>query len=123
MMLFPQSELIATEIRNNKSRTKVFCLYKSAAMEQQEITFQVTVQINKGMEPTRLTVIAEKNTALSPDHELVFKITRDKDSEQLAVLIRDADHCWQLLEGDMERQDVELIGAAISSEGSRSILS
>ena len=84
-------------------------------MEQQEETFQVTVQINKGMEPTTLTVITEENTTLSPDHELVFKVTRDKDSEQLAILIPDADHCWQLLEGNMEQQEVDLIGAAIDA--------
>jgi len=82
-------------------------------MEQQEEIFQVTVQINKGMEPTTLTVIAQENTSLSPDHELAFKITRDKDKEQLAVIIPDANHCWQLLEGNMEQQEVDLIGAAI----------
>jgi formyltetrahydrofolate hydrolase len=82
-------------------------------MEQQDETFQVTVQINEGMEPTTLTVIAQENTSLSPAHDLVLKITRDKDNEQLAVIIRDADHCWQLLEGNMEQHEVDLIGAAI----------
>lgn len=84
-------------------------------MEQQEETFQVTVQINQGMEPTTLTIIAEENTKLSPDHELLFKVSRDKDSELLAMLIPDADHCWKLLEGNMEQQEVDMIGAAIDA--------
>lgn len=84
-------------------------------MEQQEETFQVTVQINQGMEPTTLTIIAEENMTLSPKHELVFKVSRDKDSQPLATLIPDADHCWQLLEGKMEQHEVDLIGAAIDT--------
>lgn len=84
-------------------------------MEQQEETFQITVQINKGMEPTTLTVITEENTTFSSDHKLVIKITRDKDREQLALLINDADHYWQILEGNMEQHEVDLIGAAIDA--------
>lgn len=84
-------------------------------MEQQEEIFQVTVQINEGMEPTTLTVIAEENSGASMEHDVVFKITRDKDREQLAILIPDTDHCWKLLEGDMEQPEVDLIGAAIDA--------
>ncbi|MBB5440603.1 formyltetrahydrofolate hydrolase [Pedobacter sp. AK017] len=82
-------------------------------MEQQEETFQVTVQINKGMEPTTLNVVAEENKVSGPEHALTFKIKRDKDSETLAVLAPDSDHCWQQLEGNMEQEEVDLIGAAI----------
>lgn len=84
-------------------------------MEPQEQIFQITVQINPGMEPTTLTITKEKSRALSSDHDLVFKVTRDKDSEQLAVLHPDADHRWQILEGKMHQEEIALIGAAIDS--------
>ena len=83
-------------------------------MEQQEDIFKVTVQINEGMEPTALTVIAG-DSILSPNHELVFRITPDEDSEQLAVIMPDAHHYWRLVEGEMEQQEVALIGAAIDA--------
>lgn len=66
-------------------------------MEQQEEIFQVTVQINQGLEPMTLTVIAKKNDTLGPDHHPAFKITRDKADETLAVLTLDSDHCWELI--------------------------
>ena len=84
-------------------------------MEQHEETFQVTVQINEGLEPMTLTVIAEESKAPIQDHELTFKITRDKDDDILAILAPDADHCWQVIKGEMEQEEVDLIGAAIDA--------
>lgn len=84
-------------------------------MEQHEETFQVTVQINQGLEPMTLTVIAEESKAPIQDHELTFKITRVKDDNTLAILAPDSEHCWQLLKGEIEQEEVDLIGAAIDA--------
>lgn len=86
------------------------------SMQQgEEETFQVTVQINQGLEPMTLTVTAEESKALAQENELTFKITRDKDDDILAILAPDADHCWQVLKGDMQQEEVDLIGAAIDA--------
>lgn len=84
-------------------------------MKQQEETFQVTVQINKGLEPMTLTVIAEENNVINPHQKLRFKITRDKDDDTLAILAPHSDHTWQILEGNMEQDEVDSIGAAIDA--------
>lgn len=55
-------------------------------MEQQEEASQVTVQVDKGMEPTILMIIAEENTALSHDHDLLFKVIRNKTVNSLLCL-------------------------------------
>lgn len=81
---------------------------------QEEETFQVTVQINPGLEPMTLTIMPEESNAVA-ENELTFKITRDKDDDILAVLAPDADHCWQVLKGEMEQEEVDLIGAAIDA--------
>ena len=84
-------------------------------MEQQEEGFQVTVQINQGLEPMAFTVIPEDNSVGDTDKETTFKITRDKDKEVLAVLTTDADHRWTIISGELEQQDADAIGAAIDA--------
>jgi len=85
-------------------------------MEHQEQTFQITVQINEGLEPATLTVEAKEDKSMSQNYEMTYKITRDKDSDTLAVLAADArDHHWQILEGDLQQEAVDLIGAAIEA--------
>jgi len=84
-------------------------------MEHEKETFQVTVQINKGLEPMTLTIIVEETKIPDQDYELTFKVTRDKDSNTLAVLAPDSDNCWQILEGKMEQEEVDLIGEAIDA--------
>ena len=84
-------------------------------MEHEKETFQVTVQINRGLEPMTLTIIVEETKIPDQDYDLTFKITRDKDNDTLAVLAPDSDNCWQILEGKMEQEEVDLIGEAIDA--------
>ena len=84
-------------------------------MEQQEETFQVTVQINEGLEPTTFSVLAEDNSDITSAHELVFKLSRQKDKEILAVLSPDADHQWHQLNGEFTEDEIETIGTAIDA--------
>jgi hypothetical protein len=84
-------------------------------MEHEKETFQVTVQINKGLEPMTLTIIVEETKIPDQDYELTFKITRDKDNDTLAVLAPDSDSTWKILEGKMEQEEVDLIGEAIDA--------
>ncbi|MBB6240019.1 hypothetical protein HDC90_004681 [Pedobacter sp. AK013] len=84
-------------------------------MEHEKETFQVTVQINKGLEPMTLTIIVEETKIPDQDYELTFKITRDKDNDTLAVLAPDSDNAWKILEGKMEQEEVDLIGEAIDA--------
>lgn len=78
-------------------------------MEQNEETFNVSVEINRGLEPLTLTVITY-NSSLEP-HELNFKVTRN--NETLAIIVRDEDQCWKQLEGTIEQDEVDAIGIAI----------
>lgn len=84
-------------------------------MEQQEEIFQVTVQINKGLEPTTFTVIAEESSEITAAQEMVFKLSREKDKETLAILAPDTDHCWRQIEGDFNSDEVDALGAAIDA--------
>jgi hypothetical protein len=84
-------------------------------MEQQEETFQITVQINKGLEPTTFMVIAENSTSTDNSKEIVFKISRQKDKEPIAVLSPDSDHHWQQVKGDFNEEEIDAIGAAIKA--------
>jgi len=84
-------------------------------MEQQEETFEITVQINEGLEPTTFTVLAEDTSDITSAHELVFKLSRQKDKEILAVLSPDADHQWHQLQGEFHQDEIETIGAAIDA--------
>jgi formyltetrahydrofolate hydrolase len=84
-------------------------------MEQQEERFQVTVQINKGLEPTTFTVIAEESSEITIAHEMVFKLSREKDKDTLAIIALDTDHCWQQIEGDFKKDEIDAIGAAIDT--------
>ena len=82
-------------------------------MEKQEKTFDISVEINPGLEPLTLTIIPDDQTSLDANQEPSFKVIRDNNT--LAVLGTDADHRWKLLEGDMEQEQVDAIGAAIDS--------
>ncbi|HKG06997.1 MAG TPA: hypothetical protein VKB19_11090 [Pedobacter sp.] len=84
-------------------------------MKQPDEVFQVTVQINQGLEPMTLTIVVEKGTSGSSMDLTTFKVTRDKDSETLAVLSPGADHSWRILKGKMDSNAVDLIGAAIDA--------
>jgi hypothetical protein len=84
-------------------------------MKQQEETFLVTVKINEGLEPTTFSVLAEDNSDITTAHELVFKLSREKDKDILAVLTPGADHQWQQLKGDFNRHEIDSIGAAIDA--------
>ncbi len=80
---------------------------------QEEETFTVTVQINPGLEPLTVTVVAYDDQVLNPEHAHVFKIVRE--GQTLGILITDSDLCWQLVEGEMQHSEVDLIGAAIEA--------
>ena len=90
-------------------------IYTYQFMEQQEEIFQITVQINKGLEPTTFSVMAEDNSDITAPHELVFKVSREKDNEILAVFTPDANHQWQQLKGNFDQNEVDPIGAPIDA--------
>jgi len=79
-------------------------------MYQDEEIFDIAVEINKGLEPLTFSIIPHSENVTNA-LILDFKVTRDK--ETLAVLRKDADHCWKELEGNMEQDEVDAIGAAI----------
>jgi hypothetical protein len=81
-------------------------------MYQDDKIFDIAVEINKGLEPLTFSIIPHSGN-VTDDHILDFKVMRDK--ETLAVLRKDADQCWKQLEGHMEQDDVDAIGAAIDS--------
>ena len=84
-------------------------------MEQQEEIFEITVQINEGLEPTTFSVLAEDNSDITNAPELVFKLSRQKDKEILAIISPDADHQWHQLQGDFSKHEIDAIGAAIDA--------
>ena len=84
-------------------------------MDTNEETFLITVEINQGLEPTTFTVTPEENSEIIPGQEMIFKLSREKDKDTLAVITPDADHCWQLVKGEMEKEDVDAIGSAIDA--------
>ncbi|MES2826704.1 MAG: hypothetical protein V4687_01050 [Bacteroidota bacterium] len=84
-------------------------------MQEEEETFLVTVRINEGLEPTTITVVPEENTASAIAHDMIFKLSREKDKETLAVLSLDSDHCWQQISGDFDKDEIDAIGNAINS--------
>lgn len=83
-------------------------------MDIHEETFQVTIPINPGLEPITFTVTPEERTA-TRDYEIIFKLSRDKDKETIAELTRDNDHRWQQIKGNLDKEDVDTIGAAIDA--------
>ena len=90
------------------------CYVKNVnVMEQQEEIFEITVQINEGLEPTTFSVLAEDNSDITSAHELIFKLSRQKDKEILTVLSPDADHRWHQLKRDFDQHEVDAIGGAI----------
>lgn len=78
-------------------------------------TFQITVQINPGLEPMAFTVTTEESSTVTPEYEMVFKLSRDKDKETIAELAPDNDHHWRQVKGDLDKEDVDAIGAAIDA--------
>lgn len=82
-------------------------------MEKQEETFTISVEINKGLEPLTLTIVPDHQASLNSTQKPGFKVTRDNHT--LALLRPDANRCWELLEGDIEQEEVDAIGAAIDS--------
>lgn len=79
-------------------------------MQQEEEIFQVAVAINQGLEPLTFTIIAHHAND-TPDQELTFSVTREKES--LATLRRNAEQSWQVVEGEMDQEQADAIGAAI----------
>jgi sporulation protein YlmC with PRC-barrel domain len=79
-------------------------------MQDEDKIFDVAVNINQGLEPLTFTIIAYNVTTIA-EQAVNFKVTRDK--EILAVLRPDDEHCWHLIEGNMEPEQVAAIGAAI----------
>ena len=81
-------------------------------MEEHIETFSISVQINPGLEPIRFNVIVEENDLIS-GYKLTFKLERDHKT--VGVLSPDTDGRWKRLEGEIEQQEVNLIGAAIDT--------
>lgn len=82
-------------------------------MEHQEETFNISVQINPGLEPLTMSIsIVTEEPALT-NHTRAFKVTRDQES--LGVLRQNADHSWERVEGNMDQEQVDVIGATIAA--------
>lgn len=84
-------------------------------MDIHEEIFKVTVQINPGLEPMTFTVSPEETGTVTPEHHRVFKLSRDKDNQTIAELVADADRRWQQVQGNLDQDDVDAIGAAIDA--------
>lgn len=84
-------------------------------MAQRQETFQLTIQINQGLEPSTFTVITEENSSARTEYQKVFKLSRDKDKDLIAVLVPHADHCWQQIKGALNPDEVKSVGAAIDA--------
>jgi len=83
-------------------------------MENPEETFNISVQINPGLEPLTMTItiVAE---ASAPDNQTrTFKVSRDQ--ETLGILRQNTDQRWEQVEGNMDQGQVNLIGAAIAAQ-------
>ena len=96
----------------NKLTIKLLYQQPKHTTMQEEETFEIAVKINEGLEPLTFTIIAQDDIS-TPEHVFSFKVTRDKHT--LATIRPDADHCWQLLKGEMEKEDVDAIGSAIDA--------
>ncbi|WGQ10564.1 hypothetical protein QG516_02705 [Pedobacter gandavensis] len=82
-------------------------------MDHQEESFNISVEINQGLEPLTFTIIPVDDASLSNKGALSFKVTRDK--ETLAILKSDQPHSWQQLEGKLDQKDVNVVGLAIEA--------
>lgn len=82
-------------------------------MDHQEKSFNISVEINQGLEPLTFTIIPVDDASLSTEGAFSFKVTRDK--ETLAILKSDQPHSWQQLEGKLDQNDVNAIGQAIDA--------
>ncbi|TCC95012.1 hypothetical protein [Pedobacter hiemivivus] len=79
-------------------------------MQDEEEIFEIAVKINQGLEPLTFTITAFDDGS-TPEHVTNFKVTRDK--EIIGTLRPDAGNCWKLVEGNMDEEQVDAIGAAI----------
>jgi uncharacterized protein YrzB (UPF0473 family) len=84
-------------------------------MDTNEETFLITVAINQGLEPTTFAVTAEEDSEMTSGHEMIFKLSREKDKDTLAALTPDTDHCWQQIQGVFDQEEIDAIGAAIDA--------
>lgn len=82
-------------------------------MDHQDKSFNISVEINQGLEPLTFTIIPVDDISLSNEEVLSFKVTRDK--ETIAILKSDQQHSWQQLEGKLDQKDVNAIGLAIDA--------
>lgn len=82
-------------------------------MQEQEDIFTISVEINRGLEPLTLSVLAYQDTSVNIDHRLSFEVSKDK--EILGVLFKDSHQHWRQLEGSMDQDMVDGIGAAIDA--------
>lgn len=79
-------------------------------MKGEEEIFEIAVKINQGLEPLTFTITAYDDASTS-GHVTNFTVTRDK--EVIGKLRPDAENCWKLVEGDIDEEQVDAIGAAI----------
>ena len=84
-------------------------------METNEETFLITVEINQGLEPTTFTVAPEEKSETDAGHEMIFRLSREKDKDTLAVLSPDNDCGWQQIDGDFNKEEIDAISAAINA--------
>lgn len=82
-------------------------------MEHQQETFNVSVEINPGLEPLTFAVSLQQEPASMIDHRTNFKVTRDE--QIFAVLYQDTDFHWKQIEGNIEQEQVDAIGEAITA--------
>lgn len=82
-------------------------------MDHQEESFNVSVEINPGLEPLTFNIIPSKDSSSLRGDEFIYKVTRDK--ETLSVLQRDHQHGWKQLEGKLEQKELLAIGLAIDA--------
>lgn len=82
-------------------------------MDQHEEIFNISVEMNPGLEPLTMTIFVYHDAALNTELENSFKVTRYK--EKLGVITRDTNYCWKQIEGDMDQDKVAAIGAAIDA--------
>lgn len=82
-------------------------------MDHQDKSFNISVEINQGLEPLTFTIIPVDDASQTNEGALSFKVTRDK--ETLAILKSDQPHVWHQLEGKLDQKDVHAIGLAIDA--------
>lgn len=81
-------------------------------MQEEEKIFDISVEINTGLEPLTFTV-TPYYPASDTKQEQNYRLTRD--NETLAILHQDTDRQWHLLEGNLGQEEIEVIGQAIDA--------